>query len=181
MTGIKICYNNEEYTIEELVQKLSSSEEKIKELQSKVNAYAMADAISIAHKKYEEDCIRKLIKENLNKCCYDSKAEQDASITLGMIVALTELGKNNEKIKELNAENFKLKEENATLKKEKELLKKNLELTEEIRNNSSEKRIIELQEDKRSLQYKIQDLEYDLTKQTQLNVYLVQLLKEKEE
>lgn len=72
MTKIKISYNNEEYTIEELVQKLYSSEEKIKELQSEVNAYAMADAISTAHKKYEEDCIRKLIKENLNKCCYDS-------------------------------------------------------------------------------------------------------------
>ena len=160
----------------------------------------MADAISTTHKKYEEDCIRKLIKENLNKCCYDSssykkisdtfdqkeieemkRAEQDASITLGMSVALTELGKNNEKIKELNTENFKLKEENIALKKEKELLKKNLELSEEIRNNSSEKKIIELQEDKRELQNKIQDLEYDLVKQTQLNVYLVRLLKEKEE
>ena len=39
-----------------------------------------------------------------------SKAEQDASIALGLIVALTELGKSNEKIKELNAEIFKLKE-----------------------------------------------------------------------
>lgn len=74
MTEIKILYNNEEYTIEELVQKLYSSEEKIKELQSKVNAYAMADAISTAHKKYEEECIRKLIKENLNKCCCDSSS-----------------------------------------------------------------------------------------------------------
>ena len=72
MTEIKICYNNEEYTIEELVQKLYSSEEKIKELQSKVNAYAMADAINTTYKKYEEECVRKLIKENLNKCCCDS-------------------------------------------------------------------------------------------------------------
>ena len=36
MTEVKISYNNEEYTLEELLQKLSSSEEKIKELQSKV-------------------------------------------------------------------------------------------------------------------------------------------------
>ena len=67
MTEIKICYNNEEYTLEELLQKLSSSEEKIKELQSKVNAYVMADAINTTYKKYEEECVRKLTKENLNK------------------------------------------------------------------------------------------------------------------
>lgn len=84
-------------------------------------------------------------------------------------------------IKELQTENSKLKEENKTLKEEKELLKKNFELSEEIRNNSSGKKILELQEDKKELQYKIQKLEFDLVKQTQLNVYLVQLLKEKEE
>ena len=67
MTEIKISYNNEEYTIEELLQKLSSSEEKIKELQSKVNAHVMADAINTTYKKYEEESIKKLIKENLNK------------------------------------------------------------------------------------------------------------------
>jgi len=69
MTEVKISYNNEEYTLEELLQKLSSSEEKIKELQSKVNAYIMADAINTTYKKYEEECVRKLINENLNKCC----------------------------------------------------------------------------------------------------------------
>ena len=67
MTEIKISYNNEDYTLEELLQKLSSSEEKIKELQSKVNAYVMADAINTTYKKYEEESIKKLIKENLNK------------------------------------------------------------------------------------------------------------------
>ena len=67
MTEIKISYNNEEYTLEELLQKLSSSEEKIKELQSKVNAYVMADAINTTYKNYEEECIRNLVKENLNK------------------------------------------------------------------------------------------------------------------
>lgn len=67
MTEVKICYNNEEYTLEELLQKLSSSEEKIKELQSKVDAYIMADAINTTYKKYEEESIKKLIKENLNK------------------------------------------------------------------------------------------------------------------
>ena len=67
MTEIKISYNNEEYTLEELLQKLSSSEEKIKELQSKINAHVMADAINTTYKRYEEECIRKLINENLNK------------------------------------------------------------------------------------------------------------------
>ena len=67
MTEIKISYNGEEYTLEELLQKLSSSEEKIKELQSKVNAYVMADAINTTYKNYEEECIRNLVKENLNK------------------------------------------------------------------------------------------------------------------
>lgn len=56
MTKIKISYNGEEYTLEELVQKLYFSEEKIKELQSKVNTYAIADALN-----------KNLIKENLNK------------------------------------------------------------------------------------------------------------------
>ena len=101
--------------------------------------------------------------------------------TLEKSVLIDELNKKANIIKELQAEISKLKEENTILKREKELLKKNLELSEEIRNNSSEKKIIELQEDKRELQYKIQDLEFDLVKQTQLNVYLVQLLKEKEE
>ena len=110
-----------------------------------------------------------------------SKAEQDALTSLGMIMALTQLGKNNEKIKELNTLIFSLKEENKTLKREKELLKKNLELSEEIRNNSSERKIIELQEDKKELQYKIQELKYELTKQIQVNVHLIQLLTEKEE
>ena len=32
MTEVKISYNNEEYTLEELLQKLSSSEEKIKDI-----------------------------------------------------------------------------------------------------------------------------------------------------
>lgn len=109
------------------------------------------------------------------------KVEQDPLMNFSQITFLNELKENNKKIEKLITENSKLKEENAVLKREKELLKKNLELSEEIRNNSSEKKIIELQEDKKELEYKIQDLEYDLTKQTQLNVYLVRLLKEKEE
>lgn len=113
MTGIKICYNNEEYTLEELVQKLYSSEEKIKELQSKINAHAMADAISTAHKKYEEDCVRKLIKENLNKCCCDAPLYyKEVADNL-----------NQEKIKEMKQavnsleESISLREENIKLKK----------------------------------------------------------------
>ena len=79
MTEVKISYNNEEYTLEELFQKLSSLEEKNKELQSKLNAYAMADAINGVYKKYEEECARKLIKENLNKCCYDFSSYKKVS------------------------------------------------------------------------------------------------------
>ena len=120
-------------------------------------------------------------------CCkpMDTKTEEsnsDKALTaLGVCVLIDELNKKANTIKELQTEISKLKEKNTILKREKELLKKNLELSEEIRNNSSEKKIIELQEDKRELQYEIQKLEFDLVKQTQLNVYLVRLLKEKEE
>ena len=120
-------------------------------------------------------------------CCKSINTETEESnsdkvlTALGVLVLFDDLNKKANTIKELQTENSKLKEENIALKKEKELLKKNLELSEEIRNNSSEKKIIELQEDKRELQYKIQKLEFDLVKQTQLNVYLVRLLKEKEE
>lgn len=110
-----------------------------------------------------------------------SKAEQDALTALGMIMALNHLEKDAEKIKELNTLNSSLKEENTILNKEKELLERKIELSEGIRNYTSEKKIIELQNDKREMSSKIQNLEYELTKQTQLNVYLVRLLKEKEE
>ena len=120
-------------------------------------------------------------------CCKSMNIETEESnsdkvmTALGVLVLFDELSKKANTIKELQTENSKLKEENVTLKKEKELLNKNFELSEELRNFSSEKKIIELQKDKRELQYKIQKLEYDLTEQTQLNVYLVQLLREKEE
>lgn len=120
-------------------------------------------------------------------CCklMDTKIEdsntEKAITALGISIAINELNKKSDIIKELQTENSKLKEKNATLKKENELLNRCYKISEELRNNSSEKKIIELQEDKRELQYKIQKLEYDLTEQIQLNVYLVQLLKEKEE
>lgn len=107
--------------------------------------------------------------------------EHNTLTALGIFIVINELNKKSDTIKELQTENSKLKEENITLKKENKLLDERFKLSEEIRNNSSEKKIIELQEDKKELEYKIQDLEYDLTKQTQLNVYLVRLLKEKEE
>lgn len=113
MTEIKISYNNEEYTLEELLQKLSSSEEKIKELQSKVNAYVMADAINTAHKKYEEECVRKLIEKNLNQCCCDAPLYYK-----GVADNLEQ-----EKIKEMKQainsleESISLREENIRLKK----------------------------------------------------------------
>ena len=120
MTEIKISYNNEEYTLEELLQKLSSSEEKIKELQAKVNAYAMADAISTAHKKYEEDCIRKLIKENLNKCCYDSSfSYKKVSDTFDQ-KEIEEMKRVIDSLKE----NISLREENIKLKKQIDELEK---------------------------------------------------------
>jgi hypothetical protein len=117
-------------------------------------------------------------KCNPNTCflvnMYSEEIMKDSTFTVELI-------KKANTIKELSTENFKLKEENATLKKENKLLNECFKLSEEIRNNSSEKKIIELQEDKRELQYKIQKLEYDLAEQIQLNVYLIQLLKEKEE
>lgn len=112
MTEVKISYNNEEYTLEELLQKLSSSEEKIKELQSKVNIYVMADTIRDAYKKYEEESARKLIKENLNKCCCDCSYKK---------VSDTFDQKEIEEIEHtLNSlkENISLREENIRLKKQ---------------------------------------------------------------
>ena len=120
MTEIKISYNNEEYTLEELLQKLSSSEEKIKELQAKVNAYAMADAISTAHKKYEEECTRKLIKENLNKYCFESSfSYKKVSDTFDQ-KEIEEMKRVIDSLKE----NISLREENIKLKKQIDELEK---------------------------------------------------------
>ena len=114
MTEVKISYNNNEYTLEELFQKLSSSEEKIKELQSKINAYAMADAISTAHKKYEEECTRKLIKENLNKyCCNSSFSYEKVSDTFDQ-KEIEEMKRVIDSLKE----SISLREENIRLKKQ---------------------------------------------------------------
>ena len=114
MTEVKISYNNNEYTLEELFQKLSSSEEKIKELQSKINAYAMADAISTAHKKYEEECTRKLIKENLNKyCCDSSFSYKKVSDTFDQ-KEIEEMKRAIDSLKE----SISLREENIRLKKQ---------------------------------------------------------------
>ena len=113
MTEIKISYNNEEYTIEELLQKLSSSEEKIKELQAKVNTHAMADAVSTAYKKYEEECTRKLIKENLNKCCCDSSSSYKKVSDTFDQKEIKEMKRAIDSLKE----NVSLREENIRLKK----------------------------------------------------------------
>ena len=122
MTEVKISYNNEEYTLEELLQKLSSSEEKIKELQSKVNAYAMADAINTAHKKYEEDCIRKSINENLNKCCCDSSLSYKKVSDTFDQKQIEEMKRAIDSLKEsisLREENIRLKEQINKLEEEK--------------------------------------------------------------
>lgn len=111
MTEIKISYNNEEYTLEELLQKLSSSEEKIKELQSKVNAYAMADAINTVHKKSLEEYDKIIIKQSLNKYYCDTYKKVADDL-------------NQERIKESKQtidflkENNSLREENIRLKEQ---------------------------------------------------------------
>ena len=112
MTEVKISYNNKEYTLEELLQKLSSSEEKIKELQNKVNVYAMADTIRAAYKKYEEESARKLIKENLNKCCCDCSYKKVSDTFDQKEIKEMERALNSLK------ENVSLREENIRLKKQ---------------------------------------------------------------
>jgi len=113
MTEVKISYNNKEYTLEELLQKLSSSEEKIKELQSKVNAYAMADAINTAHKKSLEEYDKIIIKQNLNQCCCDSSSSyKKVSGTFDQ----KEIEEMKRAINSLK-ENISLREENIRLKK----------------------------------------------------------------
>ena len=70
-------------------------------------------------------------------CCENKNVstitDSNSLMTLGMLMFANELSKNNEKIKELKAENIKLKEENAALKKEKELLSECFNLSEEMR------------------------------------------------
>lgn len=121
MTEVKISYNNEEYPLEELLQKLSSSEEKIKELQSKIDAYVMADAINVSYKKYEEECARKLIKENLNKCCCDSSSYKKVSDTFDQ-KEIKEMERAIDSLKKsisIREENIRLKKRIDELEKEK--------------------------------------------------------------
>lgn len=114
MTEVKISYNNKEYTLEELLQKLSSSEEKIKELQSKVNAYAMADAFNIMHKKSLEEYDKIIIKQSLNKGCFDySSSYKKVSDTFDQ-KEIEEMKRAIDSLKE----NVSLREENIRLKKQ---------------------------------------------------------------
>jgi len=113
MTEVKISYNNKEYTLEELLQKLSSSEEKIKELQSKVNAYAMADAINTAHKKSLEEYDKIIIKQNLNQCCCDSSSSYKKVSDTFDQKEIKEMKRAIDSLKE----NISLREENIRLKK----------------------------------------------------------------
>ena len=79
-----------------------------------------------------------------------------------LLMLVNEINKNNEIIKELKAENIKLKEENATFKKEKELLNKCFNLSEEMRDYCKESVIIELREEIKYLKRKISLLKSDL-------------------
>lgn len=117
MTEVKISYNNEEYTLEELLQKLSSSEEKIKELQSKVNAYAMAEAFNTMHKKSLEEYDKIIIKQSLNKYYNDTYKKVADDL-------------NQEKIKEMKQSIDSLKE-SISLREENILLKKQIDKLEE--------------------------------------------------
>ena len=111
MTEVKISYNNEEYTLEELLQKLSSLEEKNKELQSKVNAYAMAEALNTTYKKSLEEYDKIIIKQSLNKYYHDTYKKVADDL-------------NQEKIKEMKQsidslkESISLREENILLKEQ---------------------------------------------------------------
>ena len=122
MTEIKISYNNEEYTLEELLQKLSSSEEKIKELQSKVNAYAMAEALNTVHKKSLEEYDKIIIKQSLNKCCYDSSSYYKKTSDTFDQKEIEEMKRAIDSLKEsisLREENIRLKEQINKLEEEK--------------------------------------------------------------
>ena len=119
MTEVKISYNNEEYTLEELLQKLSSSEEKIKELQSKVNAYAMAEAFNTMHKKSLEEYDKIIIKQSLNKYYNDTYKRIADNLNQEKI---KEMKQNIDSLKEsisLREENIRLKEQIAKLEEEK--------------------------------------------------------------
>jgi len=113
MTEVKISYNNEEYTLEELLQKLSSSEEKIKELQNKVNVYAMTEALNTINKKSLEEYDKIIIKKSLNQyCCDSSFSYKKVSDTFDQKeIEEMECALNSLK------ENVSLREENIRLKK----------------------------------------------------------------
>lgn len=119
-------------------------------------------------------------------CCkpMDTKTEEsnsDKALTaLGVLVLIDEFSKKSNTIKELQTENSKLKEENCIFKKENELLNNCYKISEEMRDKCKENTVIKLKKEVKYLEQKIQNLEYDLTKQTQLNVYLVHLLEENE-
>ena len=105
MTEVKISYNNEEYTLEELLQKLSSSEEKIKELQAKVNAYTINKKVSDTFDQKEIEEMKRALnflkgnislrEENIRlKKRIDKLEEEKTAIAwMGIILALM---KNNE-------------------------------------------------------------------------------------
>ena len=124
----ELCYlakkllRTEEYNLEELLQKLSSSEEKIKELQAKVNAHAMVDAINTTYKKYEEECVRKLIKENLNECCCNAPLYYKGVADNLDQEKIKEMKRAVDSLKEsisLREENIRLKEQINKLEEEK--------------------------------------------------------------
>ena len=79
---------------------------------------------------------------------FDQQKTESTEIALGVFILINELIKSNNKIKELENEVL-------TLKKEKELLNNNLKLSEEIRQYSSENKILELREEIKYLKKKI--------------------------
>ena len=114
-------------------------------------------------------------------CCGNKNdftiTDSNSLMTFGMLMFANELSKNNEKIKELKAENIKLKEENAALKKEKGLLSECFNLSEEMRDYCKEGMIIKLREEIKYLERKISSLKSDLELQQQTNIELIRLIK----
>jgi len=119
MTEVKISYNNEEYTLEELLQKLSSLEEKNKELQSKVNAYAMAEALNTTYKNSLEEYDKIIIKQSLNKYCFGTYKEVADNLDKEKIKEMKQAVDSLKESISLREENIRLKEQIDKLEKEK--------------------------------------------------------------
>ena len=109
-----------------------------------------------------------------------SNLDSNTVTTLGLIILINELNKNNETIKQLYNKNKELIEENATLKKKTELLNQCFNTSEEMRKYCTEDKVMELRKEIKCLEEKIYLLENKLKLQTELNVELVHKITDNE-